>query len=189
MENQGARGDRSSGAAADPAARAATTTDGQTTDRGTRRLPVFGHEPFSGTFPTRLEASGRLVLPSALRSAFDGRARIRAYRDQYLMLTTFQGFDAVVDHLSASQGGVLDPRTRKRLYITAPAVVIDKQSRLVVPPELRAKVGLVDEIVLAGSIESIEIWPADRFAAQEEPSFDDGDLLFDGFSGLPTDLR
>ena len=155
----------------------------------TAGLPVFGHEPFSGIFPGRLEGSGRLVLPSALRAPFEGRARVRAFKDEYLMLTTLRAFDAIVDHFGETQGGMLPPRTRKRLYMSAPLVTIDKQHRLVLPPELREKVGLVDDIVLAGSIETVEIWPADRFARDEEPGLDDGDLLFDGFSGLPTDPR
>ena len=152
-------------------------------------LPVFGHEPFSGNYPTRLEPTGRLVVPSALRTPFEGKARIRAFKNEYLMLTTLRAFDVIVDHLEATQGGVLAPRTRKRLYMSAPAVVIDKQHRLVIPPELREKVGLGEDIVLAGSIESVEIWPADRFYTDEAPGFDDGDLLFDGFAGLPTDPR
>jgi MraZ protein len=152
-------------------------------------LPVFGHLPFSGTYATRLEASGRLVLPAALRFAFDGSARIRAHRGEYLMLTTIRGFDAVVDHLSAGSGEVLHPRTRKRLYMSAPQVTIDRQSRLVIPPELREQVGLGEDIILAGAIESIEIWPAGRFADAEAPTHDEADLLFDTFTGLPTDPR
>ncbi len=165
------------------------TEQGMATATAPARLPVFGHEPFSGTYPARLEATGRLVLPSALRGPFDGRARIRAFKDQYLMLMTVPAFDAVVDHLGATQGGVLPARARKRLYFSAPLVSIDRQSRLVVPPELRERVGLGDDIVIAGSIETIEIWPADRFAAEEEPGVDEVDLLFEDFGGLPTDPR
>lgn len=152
-------------------------------------LPVFGHVPFSGTYPTRLEPSGRLVLPSALRYAFDGSARIRAHRGEYLMLTTPRAFDVIVDHLGAGSGEVLHPRTRKRLYMSAPQVTIDRQSRLVIPPDLREQVGLGEDVILAGAIESIEIWPAARFAEAEAPTHDEADLLFDTFTGLPTDPR
>ena len=51
-----------------------------------------------------------------------------------------------------------------------------------------AEVGIVGEadVVLAGAVEAIEIWPAGRFDEEEAPKHDDVDLLFDTHSGLPT---
>jgi len=151
------------------------------------RTTVFGHAPFSGHTRTRLESSGRLALPSTFKTAFAGQARIRAHRRQYLMLWTEQGFDAVVDEFERSSNGMVDPRARKTLYMSTQQLTIDKQSRFVIPPDLREQVELGDDIVLAGAVESIEIWPADAFDQTVVPSFDDADLFFDGFSGLPTD--
>ncbi|WP_426572583.1 division/cell wall cluster transcriptional repressor MraZ [Aquihabitans sp. McL0605] len=153
------------------------------------RPPVFGHHPFSGTYRTRLEASGRLALPSAFKFAFTDAALVRAHRTEHLMLWTPRGFEAVVDAMQASQpGGLLDPKTRLRIFKSAPRISVDRQSRLVLPPELREQVGLTGEVevVLAGAVEAIEIWPARRFDDEEGPKLDDVDLLFDTHSGLPT---
>ncbi len=153
------------------------------------RLPVFGHHPFSGTYRTRLEASGRIALPAAFKFAFADAALIRAHRSEHLMLWTPLGFDSVVDAMQAKQpGGLLDPKTRLRLYKSAPRISVDRQSRLVLPPDLREQVGIAGEaeIVLAGAVEAIEIWPARRFDDEEAPKADDVDLLFDTHSGLPT---
>ena len=38
----------------------------------------------------------------------------------------------------------------------------------------------------AVALERIEIWPAERFDAQEAPKLDDINLLLDGHKGLPT---
>ena len=173
MESQGARG-------------AQTAPEGTTL---ATRAPVFGHDAFSGTYRTRMEASGRLVLPAAFKSAFEGAAILRARRDEHLLLWTPRAFDVVADALSRNTEGVLDPHTRQRVYMSAPKVSVDRQSRLSVPPELRERVGIIGdaEVVLAGAIESIEIWPAERFDAQEAPKLDDVDLLFDTHPGLPTD--
>lgn len=153
------------------------------------RSTVFGHEPFSGTYRTRLEASGRLALPSAFKSAFADAALVRARRTEHLQLWTPLGFEAVVDALAARGDGMLDPQTRQRIFKSAPRVSVDRQSRLVLPPELREQVGIAGEVevVLAGAIESIEIWPARRYDDEEAAKLDDVDLLFDTHSGLPTD--
>jgi MraZ protein len=156
---------------------------------GAARLPVFGHAPFSGTYRTRVEASGRLALPAAFKGAFADAALIRARRTEHLMLWTPQGFEAVVDAMEArNPGGMVDPRTRLRIFKSAPRVSVDRQSRLVLPPELREQVGIAGdtEVVLAGAVECIEIWPARRFDDEEADRFDDVDLLFDTHSGLPT---
>ena len=43
------------------------------------------------------------------------------------------------------------------------------------------------EVVVAGAIERVEIWPAFRYDAQQAPLVDDVDRMFDTFGGLPTD--
>lgn len=147
-------------------------------------LPAYGHAPFKGTFHLKLDAAGRVALPAALKGPFAGSAVLRAHRGEFLNLWTPLAFDQFVKAFGASQPtGVVDPRTRKRLHMSSSDVAVDKQSRFVIPPELRTRVGLGDRIVLAGSIETIEIWPADTFGAEEE-TFDDVDLFIDGFEGL-----
>ncbi len=145
---------------------------------------AYGHAPFRGTFHLKLESTGRIALPAALKGAFATTAVLRAHRDEHLNLWTPQGFEAVVQEFVASQpGGVVHPRTKKRLHMSVTEVSIDKQGRLVVPPELKARVGLGERIVLAGAIEAVEIWSAEAFEA-EQATFDDADLFFDGFEGL-----
>ncbi len=147
-------------------------------------LTPYGHAPFHGTFRLKLDSTGRVSLPASLRPAFESRALIRAHRDQYLMVWTPGGFAAVMEKFVAGNpSGVVDPRTRKRLHMATTEVSVDKQSRFVIPPDLKANVGLGERIVLAGSIETIEIWSADAFEA-EQATFDEADLFFDGFEGL-----
>lgn len=162
------------------------TTAGATTALG---LPVFGHAPFSGTYRTRVEGNGRLALPAAFKGAFADVAVIRARRTEHLMLWTPRGFEAVVDDMvGRNPDGMLDPRTRQRIFKSAPRIAVDRQSRIVLPPELREQVGIAveAEVVLAGAVECIEIWPAGRFDDEEAARLDDVDLLFDTHSGLPT---
>jgi MraZ protein len=155
------------------------------------RSNVFGHDAFAGTYRTRLEASGRLVVPSALRGPLvaAGAAHVMPRRSERLFLFTPQGFEVMVDAVVTDQGmGVVDPEVRQRFFKAAPRVSVDKQARLVVPPELRALIGIEGEadVVLAGAIERIELWPARRFDEIEAQKMGDLDLLLDGHGGLPT---
>jgi MraZ protein len=154
------------------------------------RANVFGHEAFSGTYRTRLEANGRLVLPSALRSPLvaAASAHVMPRRSERLFLFTPQSFEVMVDSVVTQQGaGVVDPEVRQRFFKAAPKVSVDKQARLVIPPELRTLIGIEGEadVVLAGAIERIEIWPARRFDEIESEKMHDLDLLLDGHGGLP----
>lgn len=157
----------------------------------TRRANVFGHDALSGTYRSHLDPSGRLVLPSALRAPFSAAAagHLLARKGQHLWLLTPQAFEVMVDEVEARQAdGMLANETRALFFKAAPKVSVDKQSRLVIPPELREAVGIAAEaeVVLAGAIERVEIWPAHRWDATEAGKFADLDLLLDGHKGLPT---
>jgi MraZ protein len=146
--------------------------------------PAFGHAAFSGNVAARLEPTGRLAIPAAYRHAFSGQARMRAYRREYLMLWTDHAFDLVATTM-ATKGGLIDPQARKNLYRATQPVAVDRQGRLVIPPDLRERVGLTDQVVVVGSIESLEIYSAEAF--ERLTALDDADLFFDTFDGLPTD--
>lgn len=154
------------------------------------RLPAFGHHPFSGSYRTRIEASGRLALPAAFKHAFSDAAIVRSAGTQCLLLMTPRAFELVIDELKANDPELmLDGRKRQLLFIGSPRISVDRQSRVVLPPDLRDKVGLAGdtELVVAGAIERLEIWPAARYDAQQAPLVDDVDRMFDTFGGLSTD--
>src|SRR3954452_1047694 len=87
------------------------------------RANVFGHDALAGTFRTRLEATGRLVLPSALRAPFvtAGTGHVMPRRAECLWLLTPQGFEVMVDDLVANQSdGMLAAETRTLFFKAAP---------------------------------------------------------------------
>ena len=142
---------------------------------------------FSGNHTTKLEPNGRLILPSAFKGAFSGQARIRAQRDQYLMLWTDPVFNVIAKDVKAKAEPTGAVRTLKLFKMSTATVQVDRQSRLVVPPALREQVGLGDQVVLAGAEETIEIWDAERYERDVRPSLDEADLYFDTFDGLSRD--
>jgi len=164
----------------------AVATTGATTAPA---LPAFGHAPFSGTFRMKLPANGRVVLPATLRKAFAELGKVRPVEGRFLNLWTPLAFDLTVATAIASAGpGLVSPRTRKRLYASATDVSVDSQGRLVLAKELRDAVGIGadEEIVVAGAIEAIEIWSADRYDEEELPTMSDAELFLGNFGGLET---
>lgn len=156
----------------------------------TTRLPAFGHRPFSGHYRAKLEANGRLALPAAFRHAFDEELVVRSGGTRCLFLMTPRAFQLVVDALGATDPDLmLDARKRQLLYMGSPTISVDRQSRVVLPQELRDKTGLFGEgeIVVSGAIERLEIWPAARWDAEQAPLVDDVDRMFETFGGLSTD--
>lgn len=155
------------------------------------RANVFGHDAYSGTYHSKLEASGRLVLPSALRGPLVavGGGRLLPRQGRCLHLYTPQAFELMVDHVIETQGASsIDPEARQVFFKAASRVSVDKQARLVLPPEHRTLLGLEGEadVVVAGAVERIEIWAAATFDEVEGPRRNLIDLLLDGHGGLPT---
>lgn len=166
MESSGAPGGIVEAATAQPAA-------------PERQLPSL-----RGHYPVKLEASGRVLLPPAFKFAFEGLATLRAHGTSHLNLYNPAAFDAVFEEFKAARpGGVLGPRALKRWNISSFDITVDKQHRFVIPPDLKAKVGLGAEIVLAGAREALEIWSAESFAIEQQ-ELDEGDLFLDDFEGL-----
>lgn len=152
-------------------------------------LPAFGHAEFSGFYEGRIEANGRLVLPSAFRYAFapGDPVVVRAQDDDHIALTSRAGFNQMIDAVIAKQPDmVIDARLRADAYALAPKVTIDRQYRLVLPPQARDQVPLDDDIVFVGAIEAIKVMTPERGAALVERASMLNRLL-DSWGGLPTD--
>ena len=145
-----------------------------------------GHPAHVGTYRGKIEPNGRLVLPSALKGPFvdAGNAIVRTRRSDYVELYAPKAFELTVRTLVERQPDQLvSRRARIAAYNRAHRAAVDSQSRLVIPAEMREKVGLGEEIVFRGSIDCVEIWPAARHDAQGEDD-DLLDLLLDDHLGL-----
>ena len=147
----------------------------------------IGHRGFSGTYPAKLEPSGRLILASSFRGAFTGTGRLRPMRERNLMLWTETAFELAANAYAAAQKINAAPRARKAFYASAPQVTIDKQGRLIVPGELRGRVGIDEHVVLVGAIDAVEIWPLPTYEAEMASSLTDADAWLETYDGPSLD--
>lgn len=142
----------------------------------------FGHAGFSGYHPVRLEPTGRLAIPATFRPAFGLQARLRAYLDEYLVLWTERAFPVAVEDMTAS-GTLVSPQARKNFHRTTQIVAVDRQGRLVIPPDLRERVGLTEQVVVVGAYDSLEIYSQEAYDDLDAGA--DGDLLLATYDGSP----
>lgn len=139
----------------------------------------FTGSPFRGRFDLKLDAKGRLGLPSAYRQVItadaagapsakretqlslvmtNGRYRNRSCLDVYT-LHEWEKLERRVSRLSSLKPEV---QAFTRFYLSGgQPVEVDAQSRMLVPQVLRRYAGLESQAVLVGLGGKFEIWAAD----------------------------
>ncbi len=106
-----------------------------------------------------MDGKGRLILPAKLRDGLGERVVISRGLDTCLYVYTTEEWNVFAGKLDTLP--LLDPRSRKiHQYFMSGAVDcdVDKQGRIVVPPNLREVLGDGKDLTLVGEGRRIEIW-------------------------------
>lgn len=117
--------------------------------------------------------TGRVSIPSRLRDVLKSK-----YNNETLVLIYQK------DHLAAFpieewakkeqewlNNPPKSPKAKKflsKLYSLMEECVIDKPGRILIAQELRDKVGLGEDCVINGNLDRIEIWPKDKWDADDD---------------------
>jgi MraZ protein len=122
---------------------------------------------FSGSVSAKLDDKGRFVLPQSMRYGLveegslefslalglGGCLAIYRKSDIARIVEKFQGRQ----HLGKYQ------KFFTLFFSTLHQTTCDKIGRVIVPPMLKKAVGIKSEIVVAGVLDKIEIWPKERY--------------------------
>ena len=79
------------------------------------------------------------------------------------MLYPLPAWETVQDTLMQLPSNDAADYLRLRIVGSAKDVELDKQGRMLLPPELREEVGLEREIALVGQINKLQIWPVEQW--------------------------
>lgn len=125
---------------------------------------------FQGTSALALDGKGRVTVPVRHRDLLvaiaEGRLTLTKHPDGCLLVFPRPAWEAFREKLMAMPMGAEGWR---RLFLgSAVDVEIDGSSRVLVPPELRAAAGLTKDVLLMGMGSRLELWDAERYAAQEQ---------------------
>lgn len=133
-----------------------------------------------GTYTPKMDAKGRLSLPSKLRSQLgDGMVMVRG-QEHCIYLLPQQEFRRIAAQIQRTSMGNRAVRNYLRILLSgAVDETFDKQGRILVPPTLREYANLEDDIVVIGVGTRAEVWNAKAWNAylkeQEEAYADIAD--------------
>ena len=142
---------------------------------------------FRGSAPAKIDAKGRLRVPS------DFRRTLNDHFGPETFITSVQGDAALVYPLSEWEElerrllrlpatDRLRQRYLERVSFFGQQGQLDAQGRVLVPPMLRERAGIDGEVIVCGSLNHLQVWDRDRFVnrLEEQPFTDeDQDLLSD----------
>ena len=141
---------------------------------------------FKGTHRYRIDAKGRLPVPTAFRRTLEDHSEpgvVATLLDQCLALyppAEWRRLESQLVRLPAFSRNV---KALSRLIVSRAAdCELDSQGRIRLPPALREAAGLEREAVVIGVLNRFEIWRPDRwdaFVAESEQILDDAALDLD----------
>ena len=117
-----------------------------------------------GEYAHSLDAKGRVNFPSRLREDLGDRFILAKGLDGCLFvysLVEWAGLEEKIKSLPMSKARTL----QRFLFSGAADVELDKQGRLVIPPNLREYAGLTKDVMIIGASNRAEVWDKDKWQA------------------------
>ena len=126
---------------------------------------------FYGEFDHTLDAKGRVIIPAKLREALGETFVITKGLDGCLFVYPMEQWKALEEKLQTLP--LSEPRARafSRFFFSgATDSELDKQGRVMIPPNLREHAGLKKDVVIAGTGNRLEIWDKEKRESYFEQS-------------------
>jgi MraZ protein len=132
---------------------------------------------FRGQFSHTLDKKGRVSIPVRYREI------IRAKYDDQLILTPRDGgclrayplleWERMEENLKRfNQFNRAVDEFKRLMFSSALDCSLDAQGRILIPPELRERVGLGEKVLFVGMMEFFEIWNREEFLKKYTPTGD-----------------
>ncbi len=132
-----------------------------------------------GTYECKVDAKGRLMVPSALKKQLapmlqEGFVIKRAVFQNCLELYPMSEWNVLMNKMNGlNKFKKKNNDFIRRFTAGVKMVEVDSNGRLLIPKDLTAFAGIEKEIVLSSAINIIEIWDKDKYENTLEASSDD----------------
>ncbi len=125
---------------------------------------------FLGRFEHTIDDKGRLTLPSKFRSQFEHGGYLTQNLDGCLALWTPEEFDLQTEAMQLRAAQTQSDRNLVRLWAASSTdLVVDRQGRISIPSHLREFAALVDEVLVHGALDRVELWDPARWEDKVRP--------------------
>jgi MraZ protein len=122
---------------------------------------------FCGTYTAKLDEKNRFVLPQELRYGLveDGKLEftIALSMGGCLAIYKKKDIDEIVEKFRAKRHIAKFQKFFTLFFSTLMPATCDKVGRVTIPSVLKQGVGIKSEIVLAGALDKIELWPKEKY--------------------------
>ncbi len=136
---------------------------------------------FAGKFNHTLDTKGRIIVPAKFKKNLGETFVVSLGLDGCLFIFPNERWEMFVEELDKLPGTDKSVRVLKRAFMAnSSECEIDKQGRILIPAELREKVGLTKEGVSVGVGHKIELWDKDRYEANN--NFDSIEDMAEGLT-------
>jgi MraZ protein len=132
---------------------------------------VVGMSHFLGEFDCKLDAKGRMMIPTGLKKQLPEAEReglvVNRGFEKHLVIYTRKEWDKIVEDLSKLNQ--YEKRTREFIrYFTrgASELTLDAANRVLLPKALLEYAGIGTEVVLSCQFNKIEVWDQSAYDAQ-----------------------
>ncbi len=132
-------------------------------------LDAYNSIPFTGTYRHGVDSKNRMTIPADWRSGEEGLLYVRLHSTgTHAIAMSPRMLEQRIAELETAEGTAGQRSTWVRLFASsAQRCCVDKQGRMVLPPELCQKAGLKGEVLLLGAMKEFQLWNTERWAAQQ----------------------
>ena len=121
---------------------------------------------FYGTHEHTIDEKNRLTLPAKFRDGLDGGVVLVRGIDGTVDVYPRRSWEASAERISALDSLTREAREMKRFVFAGATVTdLDKQGRVLVPPDLARHASLGRDVAVVGVDDHIEIWDRPQWAA------------------------
>ncbi len=127
-----------------------------------------------GSYTHSIDEKGRMIFPLKFREEMGPVMLVTRWRDGCLAVFTqdeFMKMYARMNEKSESEDEDITELARTLLSGTS-ELEPDKQGRVLIPAELRARAGISRDVVVAGLMNRVEIWDKARWESRSNQSDD-----------------
>ncbi len=122
------------------------------------------------------------MLPAGFRASVAERGYVTRL-DQCIGLWSQEGFQVVADKWKAElEAGNISLKAFRKFMNSVKDVKLDAAGRITLPRELLDELGFADQVVVSGLYDRVEIWPAEKYEADQDDEA--GDELADAITRL-----